>query len=142
MTGRGHAGTTPRWVRYLVWPARGEAGSSTIELVIFMPLLLLMLFTGAQAAAMYHARSVAIAAAQEGARVAAAQGSTIAAGAAAAEQFVTTTAGGGVLSGLRIHLTRTATTATAHVSGTSLSLVPGWTPTITQSASAPIERLT
>lgn len=142
MTGRDHGSTTPRWVRYLMSRARGEAGSSTIELVLFMPLLLTLLFTGAQAAAMYHARSVAIAAAQEGARVAAAQEGTARAGTAAAEAFVATTGGAGALSGLHVQVTRTATDATAIVTGTSLSLVPGWTPTITQSASAPIERLT
>ena len=37
---------------------------------------------------------------------------------------------------------RTATAATVHVIGSTLSVVPGWTPTITQSASMPVERLT
>ena len=38
--------------------------------------------------------------------------------------------------------TRTATTASVTVRGVALSVIPGWRPTITQSASVPVERIT
>jgi hypothetical protein len=38
--------------------------------------------------------------------------------------------------------TRTTTTATIIVTGQSMSVIPGWHITVTQSASVPVERLT
>ena len=63
-------------------PARlaGDRGSATLQIVVLMPALFLLMFTGMQGALIYHARTVAIAAAQEGARNAAAQYSSAAAG--------------------------------------------------------------
>ena len=55
--------------------------------------LFLLMFTGMQAALIYHARTVAIAAAQEGARAAAAQYATAEAGDLAAEQFIASAGG-------------------------------------------------
>jgi hypothetical protein len=37
---------------------------------------------------------------------------------------------------------RSATTATVTVTGTSLSVIPGWSPAVSQSASVPVERIT
>ena len=37
---------------------------------------------------------------------------------------------------------RTTTTATITVTGKSMSVIPGWHVTVTQSASVPVERLT
>ena len=119
---------------------RGERGSATAELMVLMPLLLLILFGGVQGAVYYHARTLAIAAAQEGARAAAAEDATLAAGTAAAAQFLADAAGDS-LTGVTITGTRTATTASITVRGSSLSLVPGWTPTVEQSASLPVEHL-
>jgi len=115
---------------------------ASIQLVILMPVLFLLMFVGMQAAMIYHGRTVAIAAAQEGARAAAAQNGTSADGQAAATAFVAAAGGDGVLRGVNVGSNRTATTATVVVRGTTLSVIPGWTPTITQSASAPVERLT
>ena len=119
-----------------------ERGVASIQLVILMPVLFTLLFVGMQAAMIYHGRTVAIAAAQEGARAAAAQNGTPAAGQAAATAFVAAAGGDGTLQGVTVTSNRTATTATVVVTGTTLSVVPGWTPSITQSASAPVERLT
>lgn len=120
---------------------RGERGSASVELVVLMPLLLLILFAGIQGAVYYHARTLAIAAAQEGARAAARENATTTAGTAAAHAFLARTAGDS-LTAVTITGTRTATTASFTVRGSSLSLIPGWTPTIEQSASLPVERLT
>jgi Flp pilus assembly protein TadG len=47
--------------------ARSERGSTSVQMVILMPVLFSVMFLGLQAALVYHARTVAIAAAQEGA---------------------------------------------------------------------------
>ena len=125
-------------------PARlaGDRGSATLQIVVLMPALFLLMFTGMQGALIYHARTVAIAAAQEGARNAAAQYSSAAAGDVAAEQFIASAGGAGVLRGVTVTTSWDATTVSVVVTGTTMSVVPGWTPRIVQSASAPVERVT
>jgi Flp pilus assembly protein TadG len=125
-------------------PARlaNDRGSATLQIVVLMPALFLLMFTGMQAALIYHARTVAIAAAQEGARNAAAQYSSATAGDIAAEQFIASAGGQDVLRGVTVTTSRDATTASVVVTGTTMSVVPGWTPRIVQSASAPVERVT
>ena len=107
-----------------------------------MPLLFTLLFAGVQGAMFYHARTVAIAAAQEGARAAAAQDGTTSAGHAATAAFLQAAGGQDVLKGATINVTRTPGTATVAVAGSILSVVPGWTPTVTHRVSLPVERIT
>ena len=52
---------------------RSERGSTSVQMVILMPVLFSVMFLGLQAALFYHARTVAIAAAQQGARAAGAE---------------------------------------------------------------------
>ncbi len=120
---------------------RNEHGSASVELVVLMPLLLLILFSGIQGAVYYHASTLALAAAEEGARAAAREDGTLAAGTSAARGFVTEVAGDS-LTAVTIVGSRTPVTATITVRGSSLSLVPGWTPSVEQSASRPVERIT
>ncbi|MGZ6583126.1 MAG: TadE/TadG family type IV pilus assembly protein [Solirubrobacteraceae bacterium] len=119
-----------------------ERGSVTIEHLILLPALFAILFLGVQAALYYHARTVAIAAAQEGARAAGAEQGRESDGITAASGFITEAGGSGVIKGATATARRTATTATVTVRGTSLSVIPGWHPAITQSASVAVERLT
>ena len=119
-----------------------EGGSVSIQMVVLMPALFSVMFLGVQAALMYHARTVAIAAAQEGARTAAALNSTYALGQQAARTFVVNAGGDGVLKTASVTGSRGPATANVSVSGVSLSVIPGWQPRISQSASAPVERLT
>ncbi|CUR58109.1 Putative membrane TadG /TadE protein [metagenome] len=121
---------------------RGERGSVSIELVILLPALFAVMFLGMQAALFYHARTVAIAAAQEGARAASGENGKSSDGTIAASTFITDAGGDSVLSGASATANRTTTTVTVTVTGHSLSVIPGWNPTITQSASLPVERLT
>lgn len=121
--------------------ARGERGSASAELVVLMPLLLMVLFASVQGAVYFHARTLAIAAAQEGARAAAREHGSQAAGTSAAAAFLTATAGDS-LTGITITGSRTASAATITVRGSSLTLIPGWTPTVEHSASLPVERIT
>ncbi|MGL5858788.1 MAG: TadE/TadG family type IV pilus assembly protein [Angustibacter sp.] len=112
-----------------------------MQMVILMPMLFAVMFLGVQGALLYHARTVALAAAQEGARTAAGLGGSSTAGAKDAHAFVSAV-GDDALTGPGVRSSRSATNATVTVTGRSLSVIPGWTPTVTQSASAPVERIT
>ncbi len=118
-----------------------ERGSTSIQMVVLMPALFALMFMGMQAALIYHARTIAIAAAEEGARAAGAQGGSVSGGTAAAAAFVASAGGGDVLRSVSATGNRGAATATVTVSGAALSVVPGWSPRITQSATVPVERL-
>jgi Flp pilus assembly protein TadG len=119
-----------------------ERGSSSIQMVILMPALFSIMFLGMQGALYYHARTVAIAAAQEGARAAGSQNGTAGDGISAASSFVSDAGGKDVLPGAHMTGSRSATTATVTVTGTSLSVIPGWSLAVSQSASVPVERIT
>ncbi len=119
-----------------------DRGSASVELTVLFPALLALLFIVVQAGLHYYARSVALAAAQEGARAAAAQTATAAAGQDAASAFVAR-AGAELLAGAQVRAARTADTVTVSVTGTSLSLVPGYAGfPISQRATAPVEKVT
>ena len=109
-------------------------------MVILPPALFALMFLGMQAALMYQGRAVALAAAQEGAREAASETGTAVSGIRTAEGFVAASTSG--LKGTTVVGQRTATEATITVRATTLSVIPGWTPTVTQSASMPVERVT
>jgi Flp pilus assembly protein TadG len=121
---------------------RDERGSVSIELLIILPTLFAVMFLGVQAALYHHARTVAIAAAQEGARAAGAEHGRTSDGISAAHAFISDAGGDDVLTGPSISGNRTATVATVRVVGKSMSVIPGWTPVVRQSASVPVERLT
>lgn len=114
----------------------------SVELVILLPALFAVMFLGVQAALYHHARTVAIAAAQEGARAAGSEHGREVDGVAAASTFVAEAGGNDVLPGASVSAERSLTSATVTVRGRSLSVLPGWRPTVTQSATVPVERLT
>ena len=119
-----------------------ERGSASIQMVLLLPVLFTVMFLGMQAALFYHARSVAIAAAQEGARASSVEDGSGGAGAAAATKEAAAAGGEDVIKGARVSSSRTAQVATVTVTGTSLSVIPGWSPSVRQSATAPVERIT
>ena len=121
---------------------RDERGSVTIQMVFLMPALFLVMFLGVQGALYYHAREVALAAAQEGAREAGSENGTRGAGVATANTFLRDAGGSEVMTAISVSGSRTTTTATVTVTGKSLSVIPSWHVTVTQSASVPVERLT
>jgi len=100
------------------------------------------MFLGMQATLYYHARTVAIAAAQEGARSAGGEEGKTSDGMVAASAFVVEAGGDDVLIGASASANRTANAATVSVEGHSLSVIPGWSPVVRQSATVPVERLT
>jgi Flp pilus assembly protein TadG len=121
---------------------RSERGSTSVQMVILMPVLFLVMFLGLQAALFYHARTVAIAAAQQGARAAGVETGSSSDGIAAATSFVAAAGGSDVLENTSVSGSRTATEATVTVQGTALSVIPGWSLIVLQSATVPLERIT
>lgn len=119
---------------------RDERGSASVALTLLLPILLTFAWV-AMGAAMYHFGSTAAqSAAQTAASAAAAEHGTTTACEQVAAAFITTL--GDALTDARVDCQRTATSATATITGTSLSLVPGWAPTVSQTATVPLERIT
>ncbi len=123
------------------WLMRGERGSSSVEMVIALPLVLTVLFLAVQAGTWFHARSIALASAQSGARTSAMLNSSLEAGLSSARSFATDV-GGTTLTGVTVTGDRTATSTTVTVTGHSVRLVPFMDVTVSQSATLPVERYT
>lgn len=123
-------------------PTTCERGSSSLELVIVFPAVLLIIFSGITAALFFHARNVAQAAAQEGLRDAQAVNGSGDQGEQRARQFLQAAGGGDVLRDVTVTRSVTANWATVTVEGRSLTLLPGVTFRVEQSATGPVERFT
>ncbi|MHB8448958.1 MAG: TadE/TadG family type IV pilus assembly protein [Mycobacteriales bacterium] len=119
-----------------------DAGSFSLELAVLFPVFLLLILLIAQAALYFFARSVATSAAQQGADTARLQGNTPVDGASTATAFVTDQ-GGGILDDLAVTTTgSTPTQVSVTVTGHALTIIPGISFTVRQSATAPRERYT
>jgi Flp pilus assembly protein TadG len=118
--------------------ARGEQGSTTTELVIAMPALLLLIMSIIQFGVWYHASHVAEAAAQEGVRAARVEGGSAAAGQTRAQEFVASAAPT-LLVDVAVQSTRSTETARVEVTGTVRSIIPGLTLPVHTEAESPIE---
>ena len=123
------------------WLMRGERGSSSVEMVIALPIVLTVLFLAVQAGTWFHARSIALASAQSGARTSAMLNSSLEAGLSSARSFAADV-GGTALTGVTVTGDRTATSTTVTVTGHSVRLVPFMDVTVSQSATLPVERYT
>ncbi|MBL0884848.1 TadE/TadG family type IV pilus assembly protein [Myceligenerans indicum] len=117
-----------------------ERGSASIQYVFILPALFTLMFAFVQGAMYYQGKTIAIAAAEEGARIAASEGGTLAEGQAAARLYVANTTVG--LSGTLVSGAGSADQVTITVTTHTVSLVPAWSPTVVQSASLPVERIT
>jgi Flp pilus assembly protein TadG len=109
-------------------------------MVVLMPLLFGLVFTGLQAGLYFYGRTAASSAASVGARAGAAENGTTAACHQAAIAFLTSLRD--ALSNPQITCTVTATTVTVRVSGATLSVIPGWTLQADQQVTLPKERIT
>ena len=118
-----------------------ERGSTSIQLVMLMPVLFAAMFLGLQAALYYYASNVAGAAAHEGASAASAYqsqanlGLGVAAASAALEQSH------GSLENWRVDASPTADAVTVTVTGQALSVLPGLELQVSRSATLPWEQL-
>ena len=124
--------------RHLV---REERGSSSVEMVVALPIVLTVLFLAVQAGMWFYARSIALAAAQTGARTSSMLGSSLQAGLSDARSFATDV-GETTLTGVTVTGDRSATTTTVTVTGHTVRLVPFMDLTVSQTAALPVERYT
>jgi len=116
-----------------------ERGSVSVEMVLLMPTLLLVVWIALGAAMYFYGRTTALAAAQAGAVAGAAENGTTADCVRTATELASRA--GDSLAGLRVTCQVRAQTVTAIVTGSTLSLVPGWEPVTSQSATVPIEAI-
>ena len=122
---------------------RDERGSTSLELVILFPVVLLLIFAGIQGALYYHARNVALSAAQQGVRAAKAENGSSDQGRQAAQAFVDQAGGANVMTGVNVTSNRGANEATVTVTGQPISVIPGILNfTVSQTAQGPIEVFT
>ena len=115
----------------------GERGSVSVQMVLLMPTLLLIVWIALGAALYYYGRTTALAAAQAGAAAGAADQATTADCVRTATDLAARA--GDALVGLQVTCQVRAQTVTATVTGSTLSLVPGWEPVTVQSATVPRE---
>ena len=116
---------------------RRDAGSTTTELVLLMPVVLLLVMLIVQFGLWLHARQVATSAAQEGLVAAQVEFGSAPAGQARATAFLDAAGG---LRDIRVDATRETTTARVSVTGTTPAVVPGLHLTVSAAAEGPIER--
>lgn len=117
---------------------RGDEGMGTLEFTIIAPVIMLILCAGLQLGMWYLAQEAALTAARKAATVGAAYQASPADGTARARSWLAgvhlikdTVVSSGGSTPDRVRVT---------VTGSSLSLVPGWTPQVTKSAEVPVER--
>ncbi|MFI5953352.1 TadE/TadG family type IV pilus assembly protein [Cryptosporangium sp. NPDC051539] len=123
------------------WPRlRGERGSSPVELAILAPAVLLALFASIQVAAVFMARSTALSAAQEATTAERAFDAPAGAGEDRGRAFLARA--GDWLSGGRVTVVRNGDQVTTTVTGSAISLIPGFTFTVSETAHGEVERFT
>lgn len=115
-----------------------DRGSSTLEAIITIPVLVMFTMVVIQFALLWNARHTAQAAAQLAARSAATYESTAGIGQADAENYLSRTAPN-LLQGRSVQVDRNADAVTVTVSASVPSVIPFGAFTITERASAPIE---
>lgn len=114
-----------------------EAGSSTTELVLLMPVVLLLIMLIVQFGLWLHAQQIAAAAAQEGLVAAQAEFGTSAAGRDRATSFLTEAGG---LRQIRVESERDATSVRVEVAGVTPAVIPGMALAVGAVAQGPVER--
>ncbi len=119
---------------------RDERGSATIEAVVILPVLFGLLLAALQIGLYFYGRTAASSTASVGARAAAAEDGTQQGCRQAATAFAASLRD--ALSNPQVACTVTATTVTVRVTGTTLSVIPGWTMQADQTITLPKERLT
>ncbi|WFE48589.1 TadE family protein [Verrucosispora sp. WMMD1129] len=129
--------------RHRVLPGDGERGGNPVELAVALPAVLLMLFASIQVAAVFVARSTALNAAQSGVNAARLFDAPAGAGEERAARFLQA-AGDWLVDwdepGPSCLVTQTDVTCT--VTGKALSVVPGVTFSVRQTAHGTAERWT
>jgi Flp pilus assembly protein TadG len=121
--------------------AHDDRGASPVELAILVPAILLLLFGAIQVASVFIARAVALTAAQEAVTAQRAYEAPAGVGQAQAMSFLAKA--GDWLTGPTVSQPQSSATEVRFtVTGTALSVVPGVTFTVSQTAHGTVERFT
>jgi pilus assembly protein CpaE len=122
---------------------RDDRGSSSVELTILFPVIVLILFAAPQLAMWYFAREAAQHAAVAAARTAAVEDAAAGSGSAAGEDYLRQL-GSGTITGYTVTENDTATTVTIHIHATVASMIPlpGFDPTVDVTLTRNRERFT
>lgn len=120
-------------------PSSADRGSTTVEFVVLVPLMVLLLMVVVQFGVYFHTRAVVTTAARHGVDDARVLNGTPDAGSAATSQFLDQ--GAGALRDRTVSVDRTATEVTVTVTGDVTSLIPFATFPLTVTVSAPVERI-
>ncbi|MDP9799762.1 hypothetical protein J2S43_008274 [Catenuloplanes nepalensis] len=121
---------------------RAQRGASPIELAILMPVIFFMLFGAIQIAAVYMARATALSAAQTAVSTQRLYDADEGSGQAGALAFIQTAGDWLTEPEVIVVVDEPNGVVSCDVAGNALSIIPGWTIRVTQSASGPIERFT
>lgn len=116
---------------------RDDRGVSSIELVLYMPLLLVLMFIGVQSALVWYGNQAASAVARETARSARVY-ENAAQARAAGLQYAATIADGS-LEDVRIDVVRVGDNYRVTVTGRAQELIPIGVPTVRQTVEGPVE---
>jgi Flp pilus assembly protein TadG len=122
-------------------PGESDRGASPVELAILLPTILVLLIISIQAAAYFLARTLALNAAQVAVNsTRTLEGRTADQGEDEARQFIANAPRWLVPTSVRVDKPVGGTQVTATVEGEALTLLPGVTITVRQTARGPIER--
>ena len=128
-------------MRDILRRVRDETGSASVAfLLVFPPVLLGLLVTLISAALYYYGGTAAITIAQTGAAAAAAEHGSTSACRQAGRDLARRVSS--AIHDVQVSCTRSATTVTVTVTGTPLSLISSFSPSVTHTASVEVERLT
>lgn len=119
---------------------RGDGGGNALVWVLLVPIVLLVVFFGIQAAENGYARSIAQAAAETGVRAAVSSPGDASRAAPAAQAFLSANAGSH-LHDASVSVSTDGVSVTVTVSGTPPSVFPGGAGQLTRTASGPLELL-
>lgn len=127
-------------VRPMTASGRRERGSVSVQMVLLTPVMLLIVWIALGAAMYYYGRTTALAAAQAGATAGAAEHGAVDDCVRTATDLASRA--GDSLAGIAVTCQVRAQVVVATVTGHTLSLVPGWEPVTTQTATVPREEVT
>ncbi|MFJ4428401.1 TadE family protein [Streptomyces bobili] len=118
-----------------------DRGDTSIQMAIVYPFVLLATIAVIQASMWYYARQIALTAAREGASAARAYQAGPADGTLRAHEVLERAAGDS-LNGYSVSVTSNGQRIQVQVSGIAMSMIPGVSLKVSQSASGPLERWT
>ena len=129
----------PRRSPHKLRSRRPERGSTTVEITVLLPVVMLLLMSVVQAGIYFHTRAVATTAARKAVTAARIEDGTGGDGQLVAEQFLDQN--GAALLSQAVNVTRSDSTATATVSGDVASVLFGFPFSVTVTVDAPVERV-